>query len=1136
MVAFGWILLFYISSGLCDDTTPPTYQIILRNFTPSAPPPDGQPTVIKVGVVLSRNASSSDSMHKAANILPALYVAFRDALPRYNIKYEVKLELYDDCRRAAYDGVNVPLPFETFNKTVSLLLDQGIAGNLIVAPACTEDMLQSTLLTSAYPTNVATGGGELIDTTAQYAYLNRCSYNTFSQWSSLMLFAAQQNWSRFAVFYDSDDATLKTNALSLISNLQIASTIPNTYEVHYPLYSHTNITAAFLSASKSARIFVLLVRGDRLRNLMLNASNLKMTNGEYAFFTLDVFATDVLAHNGWKRGDTFDNQAKQAYQSVMVITLHDKTQSAAYKYLDQEAKKMLDAMPELTEFRNDYDGLNYFASAYYDCILYCAFQYNLSLGDGITDLTAEETMANVSTYLWGQSVFYGGASGDMFIMITGDRDDDFSIHAMTDPDAGTYSVIGSYWGYLSNFTQTADIPWPGGKAPLNEPVCGYTGTNCTTGGTSDVMEISFGIGIPIVFMLAYAAHRLRKHAVVQKRQDEMWIARWSELKIRSKDKEKDKEKKMLAAMTAKKEEEHIPGASMGASMGMTLFAGMGKHDRCLGESMGNARVTASAFWKNHPITVRWSKKQVLRMNNTILRQVRQMFKLEHDNLLPFLGACIERDHVLMIYEFCNKGTLHKALDNPNVKLEWTVRFSFLSDCTKGLAYLHNSSLRVHGRLTSMCCYIDSGFMLRIADYGLPAFYELTVAELWEARRDPEYRLAQVWKAPEHLVKEASSQIEVINSMSQPGDVYSFGVIAQEIITRRRPFAREDTPDPEAGAIIEAVKASTVKGNAPFIPYIEPDACSPELRDLCLKCYTMDPAKRPTAQDLRKALREQGKLIGMTEHSNVLDTLLLQMEAQSARLQAIVEEKNHELLDEKLRSDTLLYKILPMDIAETLKKGTRPNAENVELITVAYIDILGFNTMASESTPLQVLEFLNDLYAFFDENISKFDAYKIENRNDVTQIVSGLPLRNGILHAREIGRLALTILFKINSFKIKHRPDDQMKLRIGIHSGPVVAAVIGRKLPRYSLFGATVDICLRMLTSGEALKIQLSSMTKNILETFGSFRLVERGEIFVKGKGAMKTYWLMGEDGNMELLELQKKFEEEDIEEDLGEPG
>ena len=78
---------------------------------------------------------------------------------------------------------------------------------------------------------------------------------------------------------------------------------------------------------------------------------------------------------------------------------------------------------------------------------------------------------------------------------------------------------------------------------------------------------------------------------------------------------------------------------------------------------------------------------------------------------------------------------------------------------------------------------------------MDAFYDLTVADLWGARRDPEYRLAQVWKAPEHLVREASTQTEAVNSVSQFGDVYSFGIIMQEVILRARPFS---TFEMEAG--------------------------------------------------------------------------------------------------------------------------------------------------------------------------------------------------------------------------------------------------------------------------------------------------------------------------------------------------
>jgi guanylate cyclase 2F len=133
--------------------------------------------------------------------------------------------------------------------------------------------------------------------------------------------------------------------------------------------------------------------------------------------------------------------------------------------------------------------------------------------------------------------------------------------------------------------------------------------------------------------------------------------------------------------------------------------------------------------------------------------------------------------------FCEQ----QAVANPKFKLDWTVKFSFIIDLIKGLTYIHNSPLKLHGRLTSLCCFIDAAFLVKLTDYGMDAFYDLTVAELWGARRDPEYRMAQIWKAPEHLVNEASTQTEVINSVSAAGDIYSCGIIMQEIILRLPPF-------------------------------------------------------------------------------------------------------------------------------------------------------------------------------------------------------------------------------------------------------------------------------------------------------------------------------------------------------------
>lgn len=113
------------------------------------------------------------------------------------------------------------------------------------------------------------------------------------------------------------------------------------------------------------------------------------------------------------------------------------------------------------------------------------------------------------------------------------------------------------------------------------------------------------------------------------------------------------------------------------------------------------------------------------------------------------------------------------------------------------------------------------------------------------------------------------------------------------------------------------------------------------------------------------------------------------------------------------------------------------------------------------------------------------------------VVSGLPVRNGNIHAREIARLSLALLDAVRTFSIKHRPNEQLRLRIGLHSGACVAGVVGLKMPRYCLFGDTVNTASRMESNGEALKIHMSSTTKEILDCFKTFKTERRGLVEMK---------------------------------------
>ncbi|VVC32111.1 Adenylyl cyclase class-4/guanylyl cyclase, conserved site,Nucleotide cyclase,Adenylyl cyclase class- [Cinara cedri] len=235
-----------------------------------------------------------------------------------------------------------------------------------------------------------------------------------------------------------------------------------------------------------------------------------------------------------------------------------------------------------------------------------------------------------------------------------------------------------------------------------------------------------------------------------------------------------------------------------------------------------------------------------------------------------------------------------------------------------------------------------------------------------------------------------------------------------------------------------------------------------------------------------------------------------MEQYANNLETLVDQRTVDYLEEKRKCEELLYQLLPKPVASQLILGQSVEAETYDNVTIYFSDIVDFTSLSAASTPLQVVDLLNDLYTCFDSIVENFDVYKVETIGDAYMVVSGLPVRNGNLHAREIARLSLALRSAVYSFKIKHRPDDQLKLRIGIHTGPCVAGVVGLKMPRYCLFGDTVNTASRMESNGEALKIHVSPQTKEVLETFGTFNLELRGEVEMKGKGKMTTYWLLGE--------------------------
>eukprot|EP00106_Octopus_bimaculoides_P000874 XP_014768316.1 PREDICTED: atrial natriuretic peptide receptor 2-like [Octopus bimaculoides] len=424
------------------------------------------------------------------------------------------------------------------------------------------------------------------------------------------------------------------------------------------------------------------------------------------------------------------------------------------------------------------------------------------------------------------------------------------------------------------------------------------------------------------------------------------------------------------------------------------------------------------------------------------------------------------------------------------------RYSLMQDIVRGLAYLHGSEIKSHGNLKSSNCVVDSRFVLKITDFGL---HSLRGNPDLEEENTFAYYHRKLWTSPELLRLHNPPE-----GGSQKSDVYSFSIMCQEIIYRNGVFYLNGV-DLSAQEIYQKVKDGLKPAFRPTLDYSE--CPSEDLVNLIKKCWSEDPNDRPDMQSMKQQIKKMNK---DGDKGNLLDNLLSRMEQYANNLEALVEERTGDFLEQKKRAEDLLYSMLPKSVAGALIRGETVQAEEFESVTLFFSDICGFTAMSAESTPHQVVALLNDLYTMFDSTIEQFDVYKVETIGDAYMVASGLPVRNGNLHAREIARMSLALLRSVLSFKIRHRPNDQLKLRIGLHTGPVCSGVVGLKMPRYCLFGDTVNTCSRMESNGLPLKIHVSPHTKSVLDIFGTFDLELRGAVEMKGKGSVTTYWLRGE--------------------------
>uniref|UniRef100_A0A3B4ZW61 Guanylate cyclase n=1 Tax=Stegastes partitus TaxID=144197 RepID=A0A3B4ZW61_9TELE len=464
--------------------------------------------------------------------------------------------------------------------------------------------------------------------------------------------------------------------------------------------------------------------------------------------------------------------------------------------------------------------------------------------------------------------------------------------------------------------------------------------------------------------------------------------------------------------------------------------------------------------------------------------------MRHENLNLFLGLFFDSGIFGVVTEHCTRGSLEDLLSNEDVRLDWMFKSSLLMDLIRGMKYLHNRDI-IHGRLKSRNCVVDGRFVLKVTDYG---FNEILIAQSID--NDDEKPEDLLWTAPELL---RSSSLRRRGTFY--GDVYSFAIIVQEVISRSAPYCMLDMPTKE---IINKIKEPPPLCR----PVVSVDEAPLDVIQVMKQAWSEEPDKRPTFEELFK----QFKSITKGKKTNIIDSMLRMLEQYSSNLEDLIRERTEELEVERQKTDNLVAQMLPKSVAQALKTGKPVKPEHFSEVTLYFSDIVGFTTISALSDPIEVVDLLNDLYTLFDAIIGLHDVYKVETIGDAYMVASGVPTRNGTRHAAEMANMSLDILHCIGTFKMRHMPELKVRIRIGLHSGPVVAGVVGLTMPRYCLFGDTVNTASRMESTGLSYRIHVNQSTVDVLNSLKlGYKIEVRGLTELKGKGVENTYWLVGRD-------------------------
>ncbi|XP_046354985.2 guanylate cyclase 32E-like [Haliotis rufescens] len=905
----------------------------------------------------------------------------------------------------------------------------------------------------------------------------------------IISFLKYNNWTSYTIISGLTDRWKETTRVlgNLTSEIHITDVRENDVNDRYfPGVNQTIFENMIRSTRDRTRIYVFLGDYASLIQFVMAMQRLGLTKtGEYA-----VIATDLDRKSVTYRQKKFFQTLKeehdmkfipkerlQAFQNV-VILMRLTNGSTEWNEMDERiGKRNMQEPINFAPYQNLTSPSPLKAAYLYDAVkLYikAVARQAEAKGDIYNATAIVEQMRNRS-----YTSIYGF---EMHIDEKGDNVGNYSLMSVEVGDDGPkpkMKNVGMFKTKENNSHEVIFLPsennigWILGKPPPSEPECGFHGDKCAGKNYVIIISCSITAGIALIFVVLIVRHYLYE----QKLDRLLWkidrteIQFISEPSIVTNRKPSKHYHRLISLLTSKDSEmedlcEPPPRAEHELSVGM---------------------------YRGTQVVIKQMTKKSLEVTRAMKKQLLLRKELNQENICRFVGVCIETPQIHILSHFCPRHSLHDIIRNKDPPLDDMFVSSLLADLIRGMTFIHDSRIVSHGNLKSSNCLVDSRWVLQITDFGLYSLFSSSQS----SKHENKYYTRLKWKAPE-LLQDGVHEPRG----TQKGDVYAFALILYDIHSRKGPWGDTDLTAKE---VVQRVRQRTP--NKPFRPPTDTLKCQPYIIECMRDCWAEYPDVRPDFKMIKQKLRVMHHGL----KNNIFDNMLALMEKYATTLEKQVAERTVELSMEKKLTENLLLRMLPRSVADSLKQNKPVIPEQYECVSIYFSDIVGFTSIAAQSTPIQVVHLLNDLYIVFDSVIEHYDVYKVETIGDAYMVVSGLPIRNEDRHAGEVASLSLHLLSRIKSFRINHMPEASIRIRIGLHSGSCCAGVVGLKMPRYCLFGDTVNTASRMESTGEAMKIHCSHQCKDKLDHLGGYCLQERGIVSMKGKGEQKTYFLTGED-------------------------